>query len=186
MGHTSVSAPGLLEFDIPGALLAALLAGVPLPLYLLLVTRLPGLAGRNPIQFLLGSVIAFGVWLLAVLVVPAFRPSGIADLAVALMALAGGMLVYLEIWGLLSRGYTLAVLLTLAQAGKPLAPEEISAGYRGGDGLEWIMRHRVAGMIAAGVVERRDTQLVLTPGRGMLVARLYRLSIAVLGLRRTG
>src|SRR5688572_6237737 len=97
---------GQLEFGLPGALLAALLICLPLPLYLFPVTRMPGLAGRNALQFLLSSAIVLGAWLLAVLAVPAFRPSGIDEVAVALMALAAGMLVYLEIWGLLSRGYT--------------------------------------------------------------------------------
>jgi hypothetical protein len=102
------------------------------------------------------------------------------------MALADSMLVYLEIWGLMSRGYTLGIILTLYNAGRLLSEAEVSRSYRGGEGLAWIMCHRVGGLMAAGLVAKRNEDLVLTPLRGRIVAHLYRISIFVLGVRRTG
>jgi len=96
------------------------------------------------------------------------------------------MLFYLEVWGLLSRGYTIGVLLTLLNADHPLTETEISSQYRGGEGLDWVMRHRLGGLIAAGLVEQQGDRVALTCIRGRAVARLYEVSITVLGLRRTG
>ena len=177
---------GHLDFAMPNALLAALIIGALQPLYLLAITRLPIAAERNAIQFLLSCGATLLLWVLAILVIPALRDSSLPDLALGLMALGGGMLVYLEVWGLMSRGYTLGILLTLYNARAPLTEADISRLYRDGEGLEWIMRHRVGGLIAAGVVERRDDDLVLTAGRGRAVARLYKLSTSALGMRRTG
>jgi hypothetical protein len=177
---------GELDFSMTSALLNALWISILQPLYLLVATRLPHLKGRNALQFLLSTAITVALWAGAVLAVPSLRPSGFVDTAVCLMVLAGGMLFYLEVWGLLSRGYTLGVLLTLLNAEHPLSENEISTRYRGGEGLDWIMRHRVGGLIAAGVVERQGDHVVLTRVRGLAIARLYKTSIIALGLRRTG
>jgi hypothetical protein len=171
-----------LDFGIAGPLLAALAVCLLHPLNLWIVVRFPPLAGRQALQFLISVLVAAALWLGTVLAVPRLHPSGFADAAIALMALGAGALVYLEIWGLMSRGYTLSVLLTLHQAGRPLDAGEIAEGYRGGDGLDWIMRHRLAGLVAAGLVERRGDRLALTAVRGVLVARLYRLCVGALGL----
>ncbi len=48
------------------------------------------------------------------------------------------------------------------------------------------MHHRMAGLEAAGLVERQGDRVVLTQRRGRLVAWSYRLVIALLGLRTTG
>ena len=177
---------GHLDFEMPNALLAALVTGALQPLYLFAITRLPIIADRNAIQFSLSCGATLLLWVLAILLIPDLRDSNLSELVLGLMALGGGMLVYLEAWGLMSRGYTLGILLTLHNARRPLSEAEISRLYRGGEGLEWIMRHRVGGLIAAGVVERRYDDLVLTPRRGRAAARLYKLSISALGMRRTG
>jgi hypothetical protein len=100
------------------------------------------------------------------------------------MALGTGLLFYLNIWGLMSRGYTLGILLTLQRAGRSLSAAEIRRLYRGSESLDWILRHRLGAMLSAGVVERDAELLVLTPVRGVLVARLYLLCAACLGLAR--
>ncbi len=86
----------------------------------------------------------------------------------------------------MTRGYTLGILLTLLNEDRPLGADEIFTAYRGGEGLGWIMRHRLGGLGAAGLLRKDGNQLILTPGRGMLVVRLYRVCIATLGLRKTG
>lgn len=177
---------GYFDLTMPGAVFAAIAIGVLQPLYLFAITRLPIIVERNAVQFLINCGVTLLLWMLAIWLVPGLRQSSMAELALGLMALAGSMLVYLEVWGLMSRGYTLGVMLTLHNAEHPLSEAEISRSYRGGEGLEWIMRHRVSGLMAAGLLESRDGQLVLTPGRGRAVAHLYRMSILALGMRRTG
>ena len=44
----------------------------------------------------------------------------------------------------------------------------------------------MSGLIAAGLVREEGGMVVLTPVLGVAAARLYKFSISVLGLRRTG
>lgn len=176
----------MIEFALSGALASALVCGLSLPFWLLLITRIPALRGRNPVQFLWCAMLVVLAWLGVVLLVPSWRPASVAETAVCLMAMASAILVYLELWGLLSRGYTLALLLALDEAGAPLTADEIALRYRGGDGLGWILRHRLAGMVSAGVVRREGDRIVLCGARGAAVAMAYRLGVAALGLRRPG
>jgi hypothetical protein len=176
---------GALDFNMPGPLFAALILCVLQPFFLFAITRIIGMRGHTATQFLLSSAITMVLWVAAIYAIPALRPSGLADIAIGLMLLVGGTLAYLCLWGVLVRGYTLGVLLTLLKAAGPLTEQEIARLYRGGEGLDWIMRHRLGGLYAAGVVENRGGRLVLTI-RGLTVAKLYQTSIVTLGLRRTG
>lgn len=175
-----------LDFTMPGALAASLLVSLGFPFVLLFVVRLPRLAGRNALQFLFSTIVAIAVWAIALLLVPAARPNGPAEIVLGAMALGAAILVYLEIWALLSRGYTLGLVITIHQAGRGLSAEELAQGYRRGHGLEWIMRHRLAGLEAAGLVCREADRLVLTPQRGRAVAWGCWAAIWLLGLKATG
>src|SRR5262245_31025275 len=175
-----------LDFTMPGPVAAAFLVSLSLPLYLVLVARLPFLAGRNALQFTVTIFVAVVVWIAALQAVTGARPTSSVEFIVGALALATAVLVYLEIWSLMSRGYTLALLLTLYQAGRPLSASELARRYRGGEGLQWIMRHRLAGLEAAGLIRRQGDYLVLTPWLGWAVARGYCVAIVLLGLKATG
>jgi hypothetical protein len=175
-----------LDFTMHGTLAASLAASLSLPIYLLLVVRIPSLAGRNALQFLVSVMITIGVWTSALLFIPAARPTSTAEIVMGAMVVCAVTLFYLEIWALLSRGYTLSLISTIYQSGHPLSAAELARSYRRGQGLEWIMDHRVAGLEAAGLVQRDGDRLVLTPRRGRLVAWSYRLAIRFLGLKATG
>lgn len=175
------------DFSWPPFLTAALLSAAMQPVYLLFLTRLPRLGGRNALQFMICAVmvlVTFGAL--------ASRSTGgsgselLFHFAVAVMALASGLMLGLEVWGLLSRGYTIAILLTLLDAAGPMNERDIINAYRKGEGLDWIMRHRVAGLVSAGLVTRRQNDLVLTPICGTLGAQLARAFVIILGVRRTG
>ena len=177
---------GWIDFSLPPPILGALLVGGALPIYLAVIARVPSLSGRNALQFLCGILVMMVLWIGLVALWPGPRPLGFADLCTGLMILGAGSLFYLEVWGLLSRGYTLGLLLTLYRADRPLPEDELAQGYRGGSGLSWIMRHRLAGLVGAGLVRERGPMLTLTPARGVAVAWLYKASVSLLGLRRTG
>ena len=174
-----------LDFSLTPTVLYALAAGAALPMYLALIARLPRFAGRNALQFLLGCLVMVVLWIGLVLW-SGPRSPGRAEVCVGLMILAAEALFYLEVWSLLSRGYTLGLLVTLHRVHRPLDEEELARSYRGGSGLSWIMEHRVSGLIAAGLVREEGGMVVLTPVLGVAAARLYKFSISVLGLRRTG
>jgi hypothetical protein len=174
-----------LDFTMPATVAAPLAVSLSLPIYLLLVVRIPSLAGRNALQFLVSVLITIAVWTGALVFIPAARPMSVADIVMETMIVCIVTLVYLEIWALLSRGYTLTLLITIHQNGRPLSAAELARSYRG-EGLEWIMYHRMAGLEAAGLVQRQGDRVVLTQRRGHLVAWSYRLVIALLGLKTTG
>lgn len=177
---------GPLDFSLPPVSLYALVAGGGLPVYLLAATRLPFTTGRNALQFLLSCLVMAVLWLCALFLWPGADTLYFGEIIVALIILAGASLFYLELWSLLSRGYTLGLLLTLLKADRPLAEDELARLYRGGEGLVWIMRHRLSGLVRAGLVKHQEDTLTLTVFPGVLVAWLYKISIATLGLRCTG
>jgi hypothetical protein len=175
-----------IDFDMQPSLLAALTLAVSQPLWLLAIARLPGMPGRNALQFVLSAAGVIISWGVGVIFASAIRPSNLAELLLCLMIFGGATLAYLQLWALLTTGYTIAILLTLLRADRPLSEDDISSAYRSGYGLQWVMHRRVGGLIHAGLVKKNDDRLALTNGTGSAVARLYRASIGILGLRRTG
>jgi hypothetical protein len=175
---------GDLDFAAGAAVLTSLIAVALFPAVLAVVARLPAVRDRNALQFLVSSVIVMGLWLIALLL-PGVPASTAADLATSLMILAGALLVYLEAWALLSRGYTLGLLLTLFRGKRAMTDAQLAASYRDGQGVGWIMRHRLGGLMSTGLVRRQGDRIVLT-STGAIIAMLYRAAIAVLGLKVTG
>jgi hypothetical protein len=155
------------------------------PASLLVTTRLPHLASRNAAQFLAALLITTTAWLGALILLTHGTPVDTEDLCVGFFLYSGILLVYLEIWGLLSRGYTLGLLLTFYKTAKPLNAKEVADLYRGGEGLDWLIKHRFAGLISAKMIRREDDQVVLTH-RGRMIASLYKLSLWFFGLRHSG
>lgn len=175
-----------LDFTIAGSLVAAFLSSAMLPLCVFLIARLPFAAGRNALQFLVGVVVIVLVWTGALLFIPAARPNDVSEIIVGAMAMGTAVLFFLEIWALLSRGYTLGLLITMHRSGRPLSAPELARSYRGGEGLDWIMRHRLAGLESAGLVCRSGDAIVLTPWRGRAVAWICRRAVLLLALEATG
>jgi hypothetical protein len=177
---------GQIDFGMPASLAAALTLAASQPVLLLVAARLPGMSERNTLQFVLSAAGMIVLWGIAVTLVPAIRPSSPAEVIVCLMIFGGATLAYLQIWALLTTGYTIAILLALLKSDRPLTEDDISSAYRSGAGLQWVMRRRVGGLIKAGLVKRNKDCLTLSPSTGLAIAYLYRVSVAVLGLKRTG
>jgi hypothetical protein len=173
-----------LDFTAGAAVVSALVAAALFPAVLALLSRLARLRARNALQFLATSVIVVALWAIA-LRVPGSRASSAAELATSFMILASALIIYLEIWALLSRGYTLGLLLTLFRGKQPMSDAQLAASYRQGEGVGWIMRHRLGGLLSARLVRRQGDRVVLT-GAGALIGILYRAAVATLGLRVTG
>jgi hypothetical protein len=175
---------GHLDFSADAAVMAALLALAIFPAALALLARTPGLRDRNAPQFLAATVLAVGIWLI-VLGKATNTTATAAALATSCMILASALLVYLEIWALLTTGYTIGLLITLLHCKRPVTDAELAAGYRHGKGLGWIMRSRMSGLISARLVRRQGDLIVLTPG-GAIVAILSRVAMTVFSLKVVG
>ncbi len=176
-----------MDFSFPARLIYPAVISLIFPITLLLVTRVKSLRSRNAAQFLAGALLQLLLWVLGSLVLSdGYRPDSVRDWACAGLVVSCGLLFYLEVWALLSRGYTLSMLLTLLRAERPLSTEELARKYRGGAGLNWVMQHRVGGLEASGLVRPEGACLTLTRPLGALIVVAYQVAIAVFGLRRTG
>jgi hypothetical protein len=175
---------GHLDFTAGPAVVVALIAAALFPAVLAALSRLPRLRARNALQFLASSTIVVALWAIA-LCFPAMRASGAAELATSVMILASALIIYLEIWALLSRGYTLGLLLALFRGTQAMSDAQLAASYRGGEGVGWIMRHRLGGLLSARLVRRQGDRVVLTPA-GAIIGILYRTAVAALALKITG
>ncbi len=173
-----------LDFSLPAPMLSALLLSGALPIFLAVVARVPRLAGRNALQFFIATLLMIATFLGVVVARMRLEPVSAAALIVSLMAICAVTLFYLEVWSLMSRGYTLGLVLTLYRAEGALTEEALAQRYRGGEGLAWIMRHRIAAMIHTGLVRHDADVVTLTVRRGLPVVWLYRTSVSILGLRQ--
>ena len=176
----------MLDFSITPPLIAAFAFAALNPVWLAALARLPALRGRKPLQILLSTSLSFAGWAVFLFWLAQFEPIKGIDLLLGFMAMATATLVYLEIWALLSRGYTLSLLLALLRAESPMPPEKLAAVYRRGEGLSWVFRHRLSGLVKARLIARGNGTLVLKAPLGVLVAVAYKGCIAFLDLKRTG
>ena len=174
---------GGIDFAMPAPVAVALANALLFPLWLAATSRLPPLAERHAMRFVVSGIVTLALWAAACAIAPGTSVSG---WLAGFCATLGALLFYLEVWGLMTRGYTLGLLLTLLKSGRRMTAQELFDGYRDGEGLGWIMRHRLGGLGATGFIKRDGERMSLTRGRGVFVARLQRLSVAVLGLKRTG
>jgi len=66
-----------------------------------------------------------------------------------------------------------------------MSDAQLAASYRQGEGVGWIMRHRLGGLLSAGLVRRQGDRVVLTP-TGTIIGIVYRAAVAALALKITG
>lgn len=172
----------IFDFSLPLGVGLALLWVAVFPLLLLAFSWRGILAGRHGSRF---AVCASGVFLGW-----GFMQAGLSvswvEAGIGFCVLASALILFLQIWGLLTRGYTLGILLTLLDGRGPLTADQVATGYRGGEGLDWIMRHRLAGLASAGLVDLDGDAIRLSPRLGVGIAIAYRACVVLFGLRRTG
>ena len=176
---------GTIDFVPTWPTVLAFASGAALPAYLLLLTRC-GLA-RDPARKLIaGGAASVVVWGVLVAAVPgaAANMSGL-DLLNGLCALGAFFIGFGLIWGVMTRGYTFAMLVEFHRAGGPLTEEALAAAYSGGRGLSWLFEKRLGGIHRLGLIVRDGGDVALTPA-GRFVAFGSRVALRVLGLKRFG
>jgi len=102
--------------------------------------------------------------------------------AVALYA--AGWLVYVEVRSLLSRGYSLRILVDILVLGGGAGFEDLKSGYGEGMGVRGLLSKRIAGLARIGLIRRTADQIGPLTSVGRLVAhagygmrRLLRLDV---------
>ncbi|WP_291842053.1 hypothetical protein [Bradyrhizobium sp.] len=165
---------------LPGpAQTAAICLGIALPLLLLCYARIPGIRGAGS-RFRIGCATAAALFAIACAVLPGERR--IDDVAGGILLLATAMLLVYVFWGLLAWGFTLTLLTTLAQAGRPLTEEQWAAAYTQGGDIGKFARNRLKLLLGSGMVAVTGDTIAATSS-GMAIARLARLVRLATGLR---
>ena len=93
----------------------------------------------------------------------------------AAILLTAGLVVY-SIWSLASFGFTVLMLLCLAERNEALSLESWAAAYGQGDGMHAFTHDRVAVLVGAGLAEVSDERINL---KGISASRFTALVISV-------
>ena len=138
-----------IDFSMSYLILLTIIVCGSFPIILFFVAKIKKTAGRNALQFLIACVITTVILFLII----AMANASMLDNLTSFLLYYSALFIYLEIWGLLSRGYTLGMLLTFYKINRPITIEELAKLYRGGEGLDWLIRHRFKGLAAARLIE---------------------------------
>jgi len=164
---------------LPGpAQTAAICLSVALPLLLLGYAQIPGIRGAGN-RFRIGCVTVAGLFAIACIALPGERQ--LDDVIGGILLLATAVLLVYVFWSLLAWGFTLTLLTSLAQAGRPLTEEQWAAAYMQGGNLGAFARNRLKLLLGSGMVVAGNEK-VSTTAKGLMVARLVKLVRFATGL----
>lgn len=140
-----------MTFAPPAVVLLALACGV-IPLVGLPAARLVIGATRAPGRRMRWAAgLALAAWSIGTAAV-AVSAQGThwADVLAGALILSAALLASFTLWSLLAWGFTLSLLLHLADAGRPISAEDLMARY-GGGGPEEFARNRAKILLAAAL-----------------------------------
>ena len=179
----------MLGFLPPWPIGAALVVGVLFPAPLWLTRFIPGIAGNPSLRYLAACGLAVAAWIGLL----GLGPAGAGLSFVSPLHLVNGLLVLLAafvislgLWGLLTRGCSISILLALSTLPGRTTAEALGALYSGGRGLDWLTRKRVNSLTGAGLATSDGHTLRVAVPRGSFILRLHALIAAALGLKSIG
>jgi hypothetical protein len=174
-------------FVPPSEIFAAIIACAILPVLLLVLGReifRRMSLGRRFVVAVFGAIV---VWVVLILILPVW---GVGDAEVRLVNLIAGALVMVtgvlvafSLWSLLAYGFTISMLLSLAQSGTPLALDEWRQTY-GGVGLEQFGQDRIGVLLGFRLVRQKAERLEIVSGRGQLFAGLVHIADVLFSIDR--
>ncbi|GIK80184.1 MAG: hypothetical protein BroJett024_12890 [Alphaproteobacteria bacterium] len=167
----------------PPLITAAILAGGGVPL-LLAALGYCGARLRQPWMRYRTSVALAGLgWLLAGIVLARHGyPASVFDWIAGLAIFVAASLAAFVIWSVLAWGFSLHMLLGLAQARAPLTVEEWAAQHAGRNSFRAIALDRLAILLRLSLVRRNGEEVELVPGRGRIAAALVVLARRIFAL----
>jgi hypothetical protein len=150
-----------------------------LPLALLVLSHWPLKVTALGRRFALAALAMWTAWIAGMI---ACVPD-VVDAVTGCLLLATATLAGFTLWTLIAWGFTLSMLLTLHRAGQPLKTDEWVAAYTRGKRLDAFALDRLGVLFKLGLAEMRDGKVVMTPGRGLLFARVAVLLRKLFGIR---
>ena len=156
-----------MDFSLSPAIFAALASAIGLPMLLIFFSHGPLRIAPPGRRFVVTSVIVMVIWLGAIIMGGVNLP----DAAAGVLILATALLVGFTIWTLIAWGFTLTMLRALADARRPISPEEWVVEYTGGQDLQAFGKDRLSLLLKSrlGVLEG---ERVLPTSKGRFGARV--------------
>ena len=115
-----------------------------------------------------------------------FNSSNPAVILSGLLLLLSILIFILGLWGLLTRGYTVALLVTLYSLGGKSTITELENTYSGGRGLKWLTTKRLNGLSNAKMIRIEKSQITIRKPLGLLIIKLYKTFQQVFQLKGYG
>jgi len=140
----------------------AMLLGIAAPFVLLISRWLPLDVAR---RFGVTAIAVIAAYILICLRAP-LTEARIVPIVTGAALIVAALVFVLGVWGVLTRGYSVALLITLERSLGKMSVGDLEAGYSGGRGLRWLADKRLGGLKAARVVEIVDGDVLITPHVG--------------------
>lgn len=178
----------VLEIVAPPPIGLALLVGLSFPFFLTVTRYWTAIAGSPSTRYIAACIAAGATWVALLWCVDYFEPpqSRPLQLVNGGLVLLTSFVGFLALWGLLTRGCSLAILLALSRFHDSTDLDELASAYSGGRGLEWLTEKRLASLSRAGLIVRNHGLIRVTEPRGFLTARLHLWIVRYLGLKNFG
>lgn len=179
----------ILEFLVPPfAVGLALGIGLVFP-GLLFVTRfMQRIAGDPSRRFGVACLMAAALWLSIVWLGAPLRVSAqvLIHLVNGALVLCAAFIFWLGLWGLLTRGCSVAILLGGRMLGDHFSATELGDAYANSRGLRWLTDKRLNSLVRAGLVRLEENSVVVTVPSGHVAALCCRTLNRIIGLRAFG
>jgi hypothetical protein len=169
-----------IEFVTSMPVALSLFACAMSPIVLLALSHAPLKVSGPGQRFVAATAVTWTAWFGAIV---AIAP-GWVDLLTGAMLLAAATVAGFTLWTLVAWGFTLSMLLSLNRAGRPLSLEEWSQAYANGRPLGTFARDRLGVLFGLGLAELRGDEVIMTPVRGRVVARVTSVLRNLFGLNR--
>ena len=145
--------------------ISTIIAAVIIPIvHILLIRFTQMVTGAVTLMF-----VTFFIYLIIVTTV--YTKASLGPEAIGPMALALTIcLVYMELFSMLCRGFSLALITTLYQNG-PTKVEDIHNLYGSGNGIEWMLTKRLDSIEKIGLVRRNGDTICVNTVHGRLIGR---------------
>lgn len=92
-----------------------------------------------------------------------------------LLLLLSILIFFLGVWGLLTRGYSVAILIALHSVGGKATTIELEKNYSGGRGLRWLTAKRLDGLTVSKTIKIEKNQITIRKPLGLLLIKLNKI-----------
>jgi hypothetical protein len=177
-----------IDFEPPPAVYTAMIAGLSIIVFLILLSHGPFKFGGLGRRFRVAVFLSLALWVALLWLTGALVPldsAGVMDLAAGAFVVATAIIAGFTAWSLLAWGFMLSILLSLAHQDGVVGLEDWMSDYGGGRGLDSLLSGRLELLFRLGMVVRDGDRILLTP-RGAFTGRVARFYNFFFALRKAG